>query len=402
MCTFPSSLSHSRHKLAHSSPRNYRCSTVRPQALFQLFGGSTSTLSERPLYRQSDSISTKNIGKISPMGIGTWAWGNKLLWDYDESMDDELRQVFNTSLASGINFFDTADSYGTGKLNGRSEQLLGSFLDDYPGSNKTKSNVKIATKLAAYPWRLTPNQWVNAAKASLKRTGQDQLGLVQLHWSTSNYAPLQERLMWDGLVAIYEQGLAEGVGVSNFGPKQLQKIHAYLEKRGVPLTAVQVQYSLLSRGKEQEAVRAAAKDLDLALIAYSPLALGLLSGKYHLNTITNTTNSNNNKLQEEATVVVLPGGPRGYLFKKILPGLAPLQQVVSEISRNRKKTASQVAVNWCICQGTVPIVGVKNMGQLKDNMGAMGWRLSEGEVEALEDAADMVPVQMQQNIFQTK
>lgn len=392
MYTIPSSLSHNRHKLAYSSPRKHRCPIIRPEALFQLFGGSTSTLSERPLYRQSDLIPT-NIGKISPMGIGTWAWGNKLLWNYDESMDEELRQVFYTSLASGINFFDTADSYGTGKLNGRSEQLLGSFLDDYPGSIKIKSNVKIATKLAAYPWRLTPNQWVNAAKASLKRTGQDQLGLVQLHWSTSNYAPLQERLMWDGLVAIYDMGLAQGVGVSNFGPKQLQKIHAYLEKRGVPLTAVQVQYSLLSRGKEQEAVKAAAKDLDLALIAYSPLALGLLSGKYQLN--------NNSKLQKEA-MSVLPGGPRGYLFKKILPGLGPLQQVVGEIGRNRKKTASQVAVNWCMCQGTVPIVGVKNMGQLKDNMGAMGWRLSEGEVGALNEAADMVPVQMQQNIFQTK
>jgi pyridoxine 4-dehydrogenase len=162
-----------------------------------------------------------------------------------------------------------------------------------------------------------------------------------------------------------------------------------------------VQYSLLSRGKEQEAVKAAAKDLDLALIAYSPLALGLLSGKYQLNNATTTTTTTTTtKLQEG--MVVLPGGPRGYLFKKILPGLGPLQQVVSEISRNRKKTASQVAVNWCMCQGTLPIVGVKNMGQLKDNMGAMGWRLSEGEVQALNEAADMVPVQMQQNIFQTK
>ena len=99
----------------------------------------------------------------------------------------------------------------------------------------------MATKLAAYPWRLAPGQWVGAARASLARTGLDRLPLVQLHWSTSNYAPLQERLMWDGLVAIYEEGLAEAVGVSNYGPKQLAKIKAYLDKRGVPLASVQVQ-----------------------------------------------------------------------------------------------------------------------------------------------------------------
>lgn len=98
---------------------------------------------------------------------------------------------------------------GTGKLNGRSEQLLGRFLDGYPGSGARRDSVRIATKLAAYPWRLTPKQWVGACRASLARTGQERLALAQLHWSTANYAPLQERLMWDGLVAIYEE-VSEG------------------------------------------------------------------------------------------------------------------------------------------------------------------------------------------------
>ena len=94
---------------------------------------------------------------------------------------------------------------GTGRLNGRSEQLLGRFLDEYPGSAAARSNVRIATKLAAYPWRLAPQQWVGACRASLARTGQERLALAQLHWSTANYAPLQERLMWDGLVAMYQE-----------------------------------------------------------------------------------------------------------------------------------------------------------------------------------------------------
>lgn len=71
---------------------------------------------------------------VSPMGFGTWAWGNQLLWGYQESMDDELQQIFNLAVENGINLFDTADSYGTGKLNGQSEKLLGKFIRDFQGS----------------------------------------------------------------------------------------------------------------------------------------------------------------------------------------------------------------------------------------------------------------------------
>lgn len=321
--------------------------------------------------------------KVSPMGLGTWSWGNKLLWNYQEEMDGELQQVFDLAVSSGINFFDTADSYGTGKLEGRSEQLLGQFLRQYPGSNK--KDVRIATKLAAYPWRLTPSQWVKACKASLARMETDKISMAQLHWSTANYAPLQERLMWDGLVAIYEEGLVDAIGLSNYGAKQLSKIHKYLTKRGVPLAAVQVQYSLLSRGKDQESVKMACDDLGLALIAYSPLALGLLTGKYNKND-PNT----------------LPGGPRGLLFRQILPGLDPLRDILSKIADQRKKTPSQVAINWCICKGSVPIPGAKDIAQAKENLGSLGWKLSDGEVRALEEAADRCTSVMTQNIFQTK
>jgi pyridoxine 4-dehydrogenase len=69
---------------------------------------------------------------VSPMGLGTWAWGNQLLWGYEQEMDAELQEVFNLAVSKGINLFDTADSYGTGKLNGR-ELLLGKFIREYPG-----------------------------------------------------------------------------------------------------------------------------------------------------------------------------------------------------------------------------------------------------------------------------
>lgn len=130
---------------------------------------------------------------VSPMGFGTWAWGNQLLWGYQESMDAELQHIFNLAVKNGINLFDTADSYGTGRLNGQSEKLLGKFIRESQGpfcsliyffithlyprpgffcysfsrnnvNSPEKNEIVIATKFAAYPWRLTPGQFVKACK----------------------------------------------------------------------------------------------------------------------------------------------------------------------------------------------------------------------------------------------
>ncbi|PSB65024.1 aldo/keto reductase, partial [Chroococcidiopsis cubana CCALA 043] len=100
---------------------------------------------------------------LPEMGCGTWAWGNRLLWGYDESMDDQLQAVFDLCVSNGVTLFDTGDSYGTGRLNGRSEMLLGRFAREYQGTGK--ENICIATKLAAYPWRLTRQSMVKAGKA---------------------------------------------------------------------------------------------------------------------------------------------------------------------------------------------------------------------------------------------
>ncbi len=285
--------------------------------------------------------------------------------------------------------------------------------------------MRVATKLAAYPWRLAPGQWVAAARASLRRLGAEKAALVQLHWSTANYAPLQvgvvgvsgrvigfwraaplvdrqpsltllqERLQWEGLAAIWDAGLCEAVGVSNYGPRQLAKIGAFLDARGIPLAAVQAQYSLLSRGPEQAALREAAGERGAAVIAYSPLALGLLSGKYSL-----------------ADPASLPRGPRGLLFRQVLPGLAPLTSALEAVAAERGKTVAQVAINWAMAPGgggaggggaaTVPIPGAKDLAQMRENAGALGWRLDAGERAALEAAAARVPRQSQQNVFLTK
>ncbi|RVW14543.1 Pyridoxal reductase, chloroplastic [Vitis vinifera] len=414
-------------------------STLSPTAYFSSFSPSNDSLISSSPFKPFKLPTLWPWQKVkmgpltvSPMGFGTWAWGNQLLWGYQESMDSDLQRTFNLAVENGINLFDTADSYGTGRLNGQSEKLLGKFIrefQDYLGFNHPKDlftptqglavtvrsythppqgfsllswgltiprvythpskgqkqiqdNIVIATKFAAYPWRLTPGQFVNACKSSLDRIQLEQIGIGQLHWSTANYAPLQELALWDGLVAMYEKGLVRAVGVSNYGPKQLVKIHDYLKARGVPLCSAQVQFSLLSKGEDQIEIKNICGSLGIRLISYSPLGLGMLTGKY--------------------TPSKLPRGPRALLFRQILPGLEPLLNSLREIAQKRRKTIPQVAINWCICQGTIPIPGVKTVKQVEENLGALGWRLSSDELLQLGDAARESPGKMIQNIFQTR
>ncbi|MBD2256996.1 aldo/keto reductase [Pseudanabaena sp. FACHB-2040] len=315
------------------------------------------------------------------MGCGTWAWGNRLLWGYDPSMDQELQAVFNRCVSGGVTLFDTGDSYGTGRLNGRSESLLGQFAKDYAGSNQER--LCIATKLAAYPWRLTRGAMVKAGKASAERLGRP-VDLVQMHWSTANYAPWQENALLDGLGDLYEQGLVKGVGLSNFGPKRLRLAHQRLAARGVPIATLQVQYSLLSTYPVTDLrLDKVCDELGIRLIAYSPLGLGLLTGKY-------------------AVGGTLPKGLRGLVFRQLLPGIQPLLEGMNAIATRRDKTPAQIALNWCICKGTIPIPGAKTVQQAEQNLGALGWQLDEGEVAELDRLAARSDKKMVQNIFQSR
>ncbi|OCQ97211.1 aldo/keto reductase [Nostoc sp. MBR 210] len=318
---------------------------------------------------------------LSTMGCGTWAWGNQLLWGYNENMDDQLQAVFNLCVSNGVTLFDTGDSYGTGRLNGRSELLLGRFAKEYQGLNQEK--ICIATKLAAYPWRWTRQSMIKACQSSAKRLGRN-VDLVQMHWSTANYAPWQEKGLLEGLADLYKQSLVKGVGLSNYGPKRLKIVQQRFAERGVPISTLQVQYSLLSTYPvTQLGLKDVCDELGIKLIAYSPLALGILTGKY----------------SETGT---FPKGVRGLLFRQLLPGVRSLLACLQAIAQSRNKTMSQVAINWCICKGTIPIPGAKSLAQAQDNIGALGWQLDAGELAELDKAADTTDKVMVQNIFQTK
>jgi pyridoxine 4-dehydrogenase len=188
----------------------------------------------------------------------------------------------------------------------------------------------------------------------------------------------------DGLADLYEQGLVKGVGLSNYGPKRLKQVHQKFVERGVPIATLQVQYSLLSTYPVTIlGLKDVCDQLGIKLIAYSPLALGVLTGKYSENG-------------------PFPKGIRGLLFRQILPGVRSLLSCLQEVAQSRNKTMSQVAINWCICKETIPIPGAKSVEQAKENIGALGWQLDSGEISELDKAAMSVDKKMVQNIFQTK
>ena len=296
--------------------------------------------------------------QISPLGIGTWQWGDRLFWGYGQGgySDEDLHRGFLDSLEAGINFFDTAEAYGSG----RSETLLGQY------TRQAGQPLVIATKFTPLPWKLRPESLLETLRRSLKRLGIESVDLYQAHWPL----PLVPVESWaKGMAEVVRAGLARSVGVSNYNVKQMRSIHAALEKLGIPLASNQVPYSLYERKHERSGLPAACRELGITLIAYSPLEKGLLTGKY--------TPQN-----------PMPG-VRGLLYNRSLMRVQPLIGMMREIGRSHGgKSPAQVALNWAICKGAVPIPGAKNSRQAQENLGALGWKLAEEEVAALERASD--------------
>ncbi len=295
--------------------------------------------------------------QISPLGIGTWAWGDRLVWDYGKGgfTDADLEAAYQASLAYGVNFFDTAESYGQG----RSEALLGQFR------RRSGWPVVIATKFMPFPWRLTKGELLRALRNSLQRLGLQTVDLYQMHWP---FPPVSIETWMDAMADAVEAGLVRAVGVSNYSAKQMEVAFNALARRNIPLASNQVMYSLVNRKVETSGLLDLCHELEITLIAYSPLGKGLLTGKY--------------------TPESPPSGMRRYLYRRDkLAQIQPLTRLLQEIGQEQGRTAGQVALNWVICKGAVPIPGAKNARQALDNAGALGWRLTADEVVRLDEAS---------------
>ena len=293
------------------------------------------------------------------MGLGAWQWGDRVVWQYGHGYGDaDVHQAFLAALNEGIRFVDTAEVYG----NGRSEQLLGQFLKE------TDQPVLIATKFFPLPWRFRKNALPRALKGSLTRLGMESVDLYQIH----SPSPLMSiDTMMDGLAECVKSGLTRTAGVSNFGQTQVLAAYSSLARHNIPLASNQVHYSLLNRTVEKNGVLARCKELGIRLIAYSPVEKGLLSGKYSVDSP--------------------PPGSRARIYTSLLPKIGPLLKLMTEIGQDHGgKSNVQVALNWVICKGALPIPGAKNAEQAQQNAGGLGWRLTEEEIERLDIASDTV------------
>jgi len=300
----------------------------------------------------------QNGPTVTALGIGTWAWGDKLFWNYGNNYGaTQLQEAFAATLDSGISFFDTAEVYGLGE----SESLLGKFMKDLGRP------AQIATKYFPLPWRVNAQSVSDALTASLQRLQVERVELYQVHQPFSFFMS-QETLM-NALADEVQRGRIATVGVSNYSSQQMREAHSYLAARGVPLAVNQVRYSLLTREIESNGVLDTARELGITILAYSPLAQGLLTGKY----------------SSEKSVELKDARRIDSRFSQSgLTKIAPVLKLLHEIGEKCYRTPAQVALNWLISQGVVPIPGAKTAQQATQNAGALGWSLSTEEVAQLE------------------
>jgi aryl-alcohol dehydrogenase-like predicted oxidoreductase len=298
--------------------------------------------------------------RISPIGLGIMQWGDVKETDQVNSYKDrDIHEAFRVSLEAGVNFFDTAEVYGSG----RSESYLGRYLKEL--SNK----VIIATKFMPYPWRLGKGELKTALVNSLKRLGLSQVDLYQMHWPFP-FVPIATWM--EAMADVVAEGLVRAVGVSNYSPKQTTLAYETLAKHNIPLASNQVRFSLLHRSPERSGLVELCRKLGVTIIAYSPLEKGMLTGKF----------SPQN----------LPTGRRAWMYNKsFLIRTEPVMQELREIgSAHGGLTPAKVALNWLVSKGAVPIPGARNKQQAEENAGGMAWHLSDEEVARLDTISNKI------------
>ncbi len=288
--------------------------------------------------------------RVAPLGVGAMSWANRSLLGYggaDSPAAEE--QALEVSLAAGVTLVDTAEAYGWG----RTERRVGELA-------RARPEVVVATKYAPYPFRRA-RALPSALQRSLARLGR--IDLYQIHWPPRFVAAAS---LLRAMAAAHRAGQIRAIGVSNFSATGLRAAHAALAAEGIPLASNQVQYSLVHRAPETDGVLDACRELEVTLIAYSPLGMGVLTGKYG------------------------PGRRPGGIRRVVphfragrLAELEPLLALLREIADQHDATPSQVALRWLIEQHALPIPGAKNAQQAATNAGALTLALEPAEVDAL-------------------
>ncbi len=291
---------------------------------------------------------------VAPLALGTWQWGDRWVWGYGRGYGEaDLREAFEASVAAGVNLVDTAEVYGMG----RAERWLGAFL------RETKAQVVVATKCFPFPWRTGRWGLFLALSRSLRRLGVEAADVYMMHWP---FGPVRVETWMDAMADAVQAGLVRAVGVSNYSPDQVRRARDALARRGVPLACVEVRLNLLERHVLRTGLLQTCLAEGIAVLAYSPLAMGVLTGKYAADR--------------------LPPGWRGWRYAGLLQRAQPVLDVLRRIAAARGVTAAQVALAWVIAKGAVAVAGAKTGRQAADNAAVLRWTLEPEEVQLLDQA----------------
>ncbi|MBY8826601.1 aldo/keto reductase [Hephaestia mangrovi] len=321
-------------------------------------------------YRQLGSSGLR-IPALS-FGTGTFGGRGPLFSAWGQSDARDARRLIDICLEAGVTLFDTADVYS----NGASEEILGDAIKG------RRDKVLISTK-TGLPMGDGPSDWgvsrarlIRAVEDALRRLATDHIDLLQLHaFDTST--PVDE--LMETLGQLIAAGKLRYAGVSNYPGWQLMKAQAFASQHGLPrFVAHQVYYSLIGRAYEADLMPLAA-DQGIGALVWSPLGWGRLTGK----------------IGRDRPV---PEGSRLHDTEQFAP---PVEQehlyrvidALESIAAETGKTVPQIAINWLLQRPTVSsvIIGARNEEQLRQNLGALGWSLTPGQIAALDAASDMLP-----------
>ena len=313
------------------------------------------------------NVSTRRIGKtdleVTPIGLGAMQFsGGKGMFKYFLSAvpHDIQNETIRVALESGINWIDTAEIYGSGA----SEYAVSEGLT---AAGKNPGDVLVTTKWM--PLLKRAKGINNSADKSIARLDPYPIDLYLIHqpWSISSI-----RSQLDAMANLLDAGKIRAVGVSNFNKSRMIKAHEVLSERGIPLAANQVQWSLLDRRIESNGVLETAKELGVSIIAYTPLGMGILTGKLH---------------SEPERFDGMPRFRRRRLKSK-LRKTTPIVEALESIASEHSVTAGQVSLSWNTTyhgETIVAIPGASKPIQAEQNAGAMKLTLSSEQKEHLSD-----------------